>query len=143
MIFWTDVITTEWWPYAIKLAIDVGNKCPEEPGITSLERFSSTKGHARVKQFPNFGFHCFICDHKLCQKKLIPKWTPKSRHAVYHGISPQHAGSVALVLNFKTGYISPKFHIIFDDDFTTITASITKNSQTIGTIYSTIIVNYH
>ena len=39
MICWTDVITTELWPNAIKLAIDVGNNCPEEYGITALESF--------------------------------------------------------------------------------------------------------
>ena len=102
------------WPYAIKLAIDVGNNCPDDSGITALERFSSTKG---VKQFHTFGSPCFILDPKLCQKKSIPKWTPQSRQAVYLGISPQHAGSVALVLNLKTGYISPQFHIVFDNDF--------------------------
>ena len=116
------------WPYAIKLSIDVGNKCPDNSGITALDIFSSTNGHAIVKQFHTFGSPCFVLDLQLCQKKLIPKWTPKSRHAVYHGISPQHAGSVALVLNFKTGYISPKFHIIFDIDFTTTTARIIKTN---------------
>ena len=49
MILWTDVITTELWPYAIKLAIDVGNNCPKNYGLTALERFSSTKGNDRVK----------------------------------------------------------------------------------------------
>ena len=76
MICWTDVITTELWPYAIKLEIDAGNNCPEDSGLTALESFSSTKGHARVKQFHTFGSPCFILDPKLFQKKYIPKWTP-------------------------------------------------------------------
>ena len=116
MIFWTDVITRELWPYAIKLAIDVGNNCPDYSGLTALERFSSTRGHDRVNQIHTSGSPCFILDPKLFQKKYIPKWTPQSRKSVYLGISPQHAGSVALVLNPKTGNISPQFHIIVDDD---------------------------
>ena len=36
------------------------------------------------------------------------------------GRSPCHAGSVSLVLNLKTGLISPQFHVIFDDEFTTV-----------------------
>ena len=60
MIFWTDVITTALCPYAIKLAIFVGNNCPDNSGLTALERFSSTKGHAGVKQFHNFGSTYFI-----------------------------------------------------------------------------------
>ena len=51
MICLIDVITTELRPYAIKLAIDVGNNYPEYSGLTTLERFSSTKGHAREKHF--------------------------------------------------------------------------------------------
>ena len=79
-----------------------------------------------MKQFHTFGSPCFILYPKLFQKKSIPKWIPCSRQAVYLGISPQHAGSVALVLNLKTGYISPQFHIVFDDDFTTTSARITN-----------------
>ena len=36
------------------------------------------------------------------------------------GHSPAHAGSVALVLNPKTGLVSPQFHVVFDDDFSTV-----------------------
>ena len=99
------------WPYAIKLAVGVGNKCTDNFGLTELERFSSTKVHTRVKNFPTFGSPCFILDPKLCQNKSIPKWTPRSRKAVYLGIYPQHAGSVALDLNIKLDIFSaiPKF----------------------------------
>ena len=41
MTWRTDVITTELWPYAIKLAIDTGNNCPDESGLTVLYHFSS------------------------------------------------------------------------------------------------------
>ena len=33
-------------------------------------------------------------------------------------------GSIAQVLNIKTRYIFPQFHIFFDDDFTTTSARI-------------------
>ncbi len=39
---------------------------------------------------------------------------------IYVGRSPNHAGSVALVLNPKTGLVSPQYHVIFDDNFTTV-----------------------
>ena len=35
-------------------------------------------------------------------------------------------GSVALVINIKTGYIALQFHIVFDDDFTTTSTMITN-----------------
>ncbi len=39
---------------------------------------------------------------------------------IYVGRSQHHAGNVALVLNPKTGLVSPQFHVVFDDDFTTV-----------------------
>ena len=39
---------------------------------------------------------------------------------IYVGRSPFHAGNVALVLNPKTGHVSPQYHVVFDDDFTTV-----------------------
>ena len=49
-----------------------------------------------------------------------PKWEPRSRIGVYLGHSPFHAGSVALVFNPTTGRVSPQYHVVFDDDFTTV-----------------------
>ncbi|KAL7462348.1 hypothetical protein ACHAXS_002729, partial [Conticribra weissflogii] len=50
----------------------------------------------------------------------VPKWEPQARLGIYVGRSPSHAGNVALVLNPNTGLISPQFHVVFDDDFTTV-----------------------
>jgi hypothetical protein len=33
---------------------------------------------------------------------------------------PIHAGSVALVFNQRTGQVSPQYHVIFDDTFSTV-----------------------
>ena len=39
---------------------------------------------------------------------------------MYLGHSPCHADSVALVLNPRTLHVSPQFHVVFDNDFTTV-----------------------
>ncbi|KAL7475562.1 hypothetical protein ACHAW6_001475 [Cyclotella cf. meneghiniana] len=36
------------------------------------------------------------------------------------GFSCQHLSTVALVRNLHTGYISPHYHVVFDDKFKTI-----------------------
>ncbi len=36
------------------------------------------------------------------------------------GFSHQHSSTVALVRNLHTGYISPQYHVVFDDKFETI-----------------------
>ena len=49
-----------------------------------------------------------------------PKWEPRSCIGVYLGHLPFHAGSVALVWNSTTGRVSPQYHVVFDDDFSTV-----------------------
>jgi hypothetical protein len=51
---------------------------------------------------------------------MIPKWEPQACMGIYVGWSPSHASNVALVLNPRTGHILPQFHVVFDDDFTTV-----------------------
>ncbi|KAI2509498.1 hypothetical protein MHU86_4875 [Fragilaria crotonensis] len=48
----------------------------------------------------------------------------QSSHGIYLGISMQHARSVALVLNLKTGHVSPQFHVTFDPKFETVRQSL-------------------
>ena len=40
------------------------------------------------------------------------------------GLSPDHVSTVPLVLNLDTGAITPQFHVVFDDWFTTVTTSV-------------------
>ncbi len=61
-----------------------------------------------------------VClDPSLQQGHKIPCWKPRSRVGVYLGLSPEHASSVPLVLSTSTALVSPQFHIVFDDYFTT------------------------
>ena len=39
---------------------------------------------------------------------------------IYVGCSPSHASNVGLILNPRTGHVSPQFHVVYDDDFTTV-----------------------
>ena len=71
--------------------------------------------------FHNFRCPCFLLDPRL-QSGLSTclKWEPRSRLGIYVGNSPDHAGTVALVLNPRTGHVSPQFHIVFNDLFTAV-----------------------
>ena len=48
------------------------------------------------------------------------KWDPRYRIVIYIGRSPSHYGSVALVMNPKSGLVSTQFHLVFDDNFETL-----------------------
>jgi hypothetical protein len=71
--------------------------------------------------FHIFGSPCFILD-SIVQSGIAgsPKWDPQSRLGIYVGHSPSHAGSFALVLNPRARHVSPQFHVVFDDSFSTI-----------------------
>ena len=80
-----------------------------------------------LEDIPVKKFHTLFCPIYVLDSRLQsaggagpPKWEPRSRIGVYLGHSPFHAGSVALVLNPTTGRVSPQYHVVFDDDFSTV-----------------------
>ena len=70
-----------------------------------------------------WGCPCYVLDTKLQDGGHIPKFEPGSRRGVNLGWSPLHASTVPLVLNLTTGHVSPQFHVVFDDWFTTVDSS--------------------
>ena len=50
----------------------------------------------------------------------IQKCKTQSRLGVYVGHSQIHSGNVVLVLNPETMNVSPQYHVVFDNGFTTV-----------------------
>ena len=48
------------------------------------------------------------------------KWTCRSRHGIYLGVSKLHSSTVHLVLNLETNKVFPQYHLVFDDTFSTV-----------------------
>ena len=67
-----------------------------------------------------WGCPVYVLEPRLQDGQKLPKWEPRSRQAIYVGVSPMHASTVGLVLNQRTGNISPQFHLVFDDFFQTV-----------------------
>jgi hypothetical protein len=67
-----------------------------------------------------WGCPAYVLDLKIQDEKKIPKWQPKSRRGQFLGFSKQHVSTIGLVCNIRTGSISPQFHVVYDDRFTTI-----------------------
>jgi hypothetical protein len=121
LIHWPEIIQESFWPYAIQLAVDIHNSTPTASGLTPMEIFSGTKSHTpTLHNFHPFGCPIFVLEPSLRQNHKIPRWKPRSRIGVYLGHSPIHASSVPLVYSTTTGLISPLFHVVFDDKFTTV-----------------------
>ena len=150
MRLWPEMITIMLWPFALKHAADRHNLVTiNSHGWTPLERFSGERRKIDASLFHTWGCPTFVLDDRLQSGSgKAPKWEPRSRLGVYLGISPFHANSVALVLNPKTGHVSPQYHVIFDDDYSTLSymrqskipphwkKMITKSSKVISPDYS-------
>jgi len=120
MRLWPEIITEDLWPFALKLAVDIHNSTPGLSGLSPDEIFSGQKSTKnRLADFHTFGCPVFVLEASLQDGHKLPKWKPRSRLAVYLGLSPNHATSVPLVLNTSTGLVSPQYHLVFDDLFST------------------------
>ena len=117
-----EAITTMLWPFALQYFVNCYNTFHlDDEGKSPLMKFSGVNEHPSIDHFHPFGCPVFVLESKLqTSSKGIPKWDPRSRLGIYLGHSPLHAGSVALVLIPITGHVSPQYHVVFDDTFSTV-----------------------
>jgi len=120
-IKWPDIISKNLWPFVLQLAVDLHNNTPGPSGLTPTEIFTGIKSHTNRLDFHPFGCPIFVLDPTLQQGHKLPHWKPCSRVGVYLGHSPLHASSIPLVLSTTTGLVSPQFHVVYNDHFTTTT----------------------
>ena len=124
-LMWPEAKDESLWPLAVSHAAYLYNHTPNEhSGVAPIEVMSGSvnDGRALMNAKP-WGCPAYVLEPKLTSAGgKIPKWKPRSRRGQYVGISPVHAETVSLIRNLNTGYISPQFHIVFDDKFETVYA---------------------
>ena len=133
-LHWTDsqVDDISLWPFAVKHAAWLYNRLPNQvTGITPLELLTNTKAdHKDLLRTHVWGCPAFVLDPKLQDGKKIPKWNRRSRLGQFLGFSEEHSTLVAQVRHLKTGHVSPQFHCVFDDLFTTVFGTGERNDFT-------------
>ena len=123
IIHWPDAADLKLWPFALEQAIYLWNHLPHgDTFLSPYELFSGTKQqHYNVLQRTHvWGCPVYVLDPKLQDGKKLPKWEPKSRRGQFLGQSPEHSSTIGRILNLKTGRISPQYHVVYDDLFTTV-----------------------
>ena len=111
------------WPFAIDLAIHTWNRLPARNlHLSPLELLAGGAfgDYSHLQYSHVFGCPVYVLDPKMQDAKKIPKWKRRARRGVYLGISKEHSSTVHLVLNPETGAISPQYHCVFDDTFSTV-----------------------
>ena len=121
---WPKSVTTNLWPYAIRLANDMYNVSPcfqLEDNKSPLQSISGSSVSINKKHYRPFGCPAFVLHNALQQNKPHSKWSERARVGIYLGKSPHHDRNVALILNRETGLVSPQFHVLYDEKFHTVT----------------------
>jgi hypothetical protein len=88
--------------------------------ISPIERFSGVKIQPQLKNFHAFSCPVYVLSAPLQTQGAQSKWLSRAPLGIYLGMSLRHSKSVALVLNPRTGLVSPQFHVKFDDNFETV-----------------------
>jgi hypothetical protein len=132
IIHWPDQADLALWPLAMQHAVYLWNHLPDkDSGIAPIEIFTGSKfeNYAHLHRAHVWGTPVFVLEPTLQDGKKLPKWKPRSRQGMYVGVSPAHSTRVSLVLNLRTGHISPQYHTVHDDLFTTVTTTLKGNIE--------------
>jgi hypothetical protein len=123
-IHWPEARDEQLWPLAVDYSLHLWNNTPKEGvGLSPEELFSRSKGDgSSMLNSHVWGCPTYVLDPKLQDGKKLPKWEPRSRRGQFVGVSSRHSSTVGLIRNLTTGYVSPQFHVVFDDWFETVTA---------------------
>jgi len=120
---WPKSVTTNLWPYALRMANEVLNNTPsmqDKQRRAPLQIFAATKVAINPKHWHPFGCPVYVLNSKLQTNSIFHKWKQKSEVGIYIGTSPVHNKNVALVLSRTTSLVSPQFHVKFDNTFQTV-----------------------
>jgi len=119
---WPQAVNAHLWPSALKHAINIWNSLPRNIGQENpLSQFAGTSIVPNLDHFHPFGCPIYVLDETLQLQGMFPKWGERAQVGIYLCHSPCHASNVSLVLNTQTGLVSPQFHLIYDDNFDTVT----------------------
>ena len=110
------------WSFAVKHSVWVYNRVPNvRSGLTPLELVTRERSDYRdLLRCHVWGCPVFVLEAKLQNDQKLPKWNRRARMGQFVGFSDEHSTLVANVRHLSTNYISPQFHVVFDDLFETV-----------------------
>ncbi len=123
VIHWPDRANLELWPFALEHAVYLWNNLPKKTSrLAPLEIFGSTQfsSYNHLRRTRVWGCPVYVLDATLQDGKKLPKWSPRSRRGQYLGVSSQHSSTIGRILNLATGYVSPQYHVVYDDKFSSV-----------------------
>jgi len=111
---------------AMQYVCDIYNEIPRgDADVTPEEIFSQVLSHhSRLLNARTWGCPCYVLEPKLREGgSKIPRWQPRTCRGQFLCFSQNHASTVGLILNLRSGSIIPQFHVVYDSEFETVTSS--------------------
>jgi hypothetical protein len=111
------------WSFAVKHSVWIYNCVPNaRSGLTPLELVTKERSDYReILRYHVWGYLVYVLEAKLQNDQKLPKWNRRARLGQFVGFSDEHSSLVANAWHLTTGYISPQFHVVFDDLFDAVT----------------------
>ena len=93
----------------------------DKDGKTPDQKFSGVEFQTFTIDYHTWVWLVFVLEASLQEDTSgLPKWEPRAGTVVYLENFPLHVGPVELVLNTRTGQVSPQYHVIFDNTLSTV-----------------------
>ena len=122
-LHWTEhgVDDLSLWSFSVNHSVWVYNRVPNQrSGINPIKMLTKTKSnHQDLSSAHVWGCPILVLESRLQDDHKIPKWDQRSWLGKFLGFSDEHSILVANFCNLRTGYISPQYHLVFDDLFET------------------------
>ena len=121
-LHWPDGTTLDLWPFAVDYAVYIWNRLPRaDNGLAPVEVFYGVKqDHSILSRIRVWGCPSYVLDPVIQDGKKLPRWQPKSRRGQFMGMSKLHSSTIGMIRNLRTGSISPQFHVVYDEWFSTL-----------------------
>lgn len=123
IIMWHEQANAELWRMAMDQVVFICNNLPKQDSrLSSAELISGRifDNYYHLQGLHVFGAPCFVLDTKLQDRKSLTKWKRCARQRQYLGISKEYASNMFHILNITTGNISPQFHVVHDNLFSSV-----------------------
>ena len=127
------------WAFAVSHAAWLYNRLPNKnlAWMTPLEIFTKTQSdHRDLLRVHVWGCPSFVLEPRLQDGQKIPKFNSRARMGQFLGFSDDHSSLVARIRNLATNFVSPQFHVVFDDKFTTIENDVRLEDTEVEEIFT-------
>jgi hypothetical protein len=140
-LHWPEQAGLELWPFALEHAAYVWNHLPRaDTHLAPQELYTGSLffSYAHLARLHTFGCPVYVLHPRLQDGQKVPKWQPRARCGQFLGYSTDYSSSIGLILNTNTGNIIPQYHVVHDDNFTTV-ASVDSNKPFDATSWNAIL----